>query len=240
MSSDAGRCLNENKQFQRISPAIDHPFSDSAPSIPVPFASSAYGSLAAFGASPKPGTIKWYGTSGNSFVAVVEFGPRVRAHAITAGGESGHLNSPHFNDEALRYASGDLRNVALSRRTEGPHRAAVSSGTVAPDGVGGTGKRRRGTSPVWAGKSFLMTEGPYIAEAASLIGDPARANILAALVGGRALAATRWASPLGSRLRRRAATSPSSSRGASYSLPQPGGTVTSAWHPRPWPRCSRA
>ena len=98
-------------QFQRISPAIDHPFSDSAPSIPVPFASSAYGSLAAFGASPKPGTIKWYGTSGNSFVAVVEFGPRVRAHAITAGGESGHLDSPHFNDEALRYASGDLRNV---------------------------------------------------------------------------------------------------------------------------------
>ena len=101
----------EVNRFQRISPAIVHPFSDSAPSIPVPFASSAYGSLAAFGASPKPGTVKWYGTSGNSFVAVVEFGPRVRAHAVTAGGESGHLGSPHFNDEALRYASGDLRNV---------------------------------------------------------------------------------------------------------------------------------
>jgi len=101
----------EVNRFQRISSAIDQPFSDSAPSIPVPFASSAYGSLAAFGASPKPGTVKWYGTSGNSFVAVVEFGPRVRAHAVTAGGESGHLGSPHFNDEALRYASGDLRNV---------------------------------------------------------------------------------------------------------------------------------
>src|SRR5690348_7698017 len=101
----------EVNRFQRISSAIDHPFSDSAPSIPVPFASSAYGSLAAFGASPKPGTVKWYGTSGNSFVAVVEFGPRVRAHAVTAGGESGHPDSAHFNDEALRYASGDLRNV---------------------------------------------------------------------------------------------------------------------------------
>jgi acyl-homoserine-lactone acylase len=98
-------------RFQRISPAIVHPFSDSAPSIPVPFASSAYGSLAAFGASPKSGTVKWYGTSGNSFVAVVEFGPRVRAHAVTAGGESGNPDSPHFNDEALRYASGDLRSV---------------------------------------------------------------------------------------------------------------------------------
>jgi acyl-homoserine-lactone acylase len=101
----------EVNRFQRISPEIVQPFSDSAPSIPVPFASSAYGSLAAFGASPKPGTVKWYGTSGNSFVAVVEFGPRVRAHAVTAGGESGHPESKHFNDEALRYASGDLREV---------------------------------------------------------------------------------------------------------------------------------
>ena len=101
----------EVNRFQRISPAIVHPFNDSAPSIPVPFASSAYGSLAAFGASPKPGTKKWYGTSGNSFVAVVEFGPRIRARAVTAGGESGHPDSPHFNDEAGRYASGALREV---------------------------------------------------------------------------------------------------------------------------------
>ena len=101
----------EVNRFQRISPLIDPPYSDTSPSIPVPFASSAYGSLAAFGASPKPGTVKWYGTSGNSFVAVVEFGPRVRAHAVTAGGESGHPESPHFDDEALRYASGALRNV---------------------------------------------------------------------------------------------------------------------------------
>ena len=101
----------EINRFQRISPAIDHPFSDAAPSIPVPFASSAYGTLAAFGSAPKPGTRKWYGTSGNSFVAVVEFGKRVRARAVTAGGESGNPSSPHFNDEAERYASGSLREV---------------------------------------------------------------------------------------------------------------------------------
>ncbi len=35
-----------------------------------------------------------------------------------------------------------------------------------------------------------MTDGPYIAEPASLIGDPARANMLTALAGGRALTAT--------------------------------------------------
>ena len=99
-------------RFQRIDPAIDARFDDSAPSIPVGFTSNKWGSLASFGASQKPGTKKWYGTNGNSFVAVVEFtrnGPRSRA--ITAGGESGHPNSPHFNDEAQRYASGDLRPV---------------------------------------------------------------------------------------------------------------------------------
>jgi acyl-homoserine-lactone acylase len=101
----------EINRFQRISPAIDPPFSDSAPSVPIPFAWSVYGSLASSSSGPKPGTRKWYGTAGNSFVAVVEFGPRVRAKAVTAGGESGDRASPHFNDEALRYASGALRDV---------------------------------------------------------------------------------------------------------------------------------
>jgi acyl-homoserine-lactone acylase len=102
----------EVNRFQRISPAIDPPFDDQAPSIPVGFTSNKWGSLASFGATQKPGTKKWYGTNGNSFVAVVEFGPSgVRARAVTAGGESGHPNSPHFRDEAQRYASGNLREV---------------------------------------------------------------------------------------------------------------------------------
>ena len=101
----------EINRFQRISGAINHPFSDAAPSIPVPFSSGRWGSLASFGAAPKPGTKRWYGTGGNSFVAVVEFGPRVRARAVTAGGESGDPRSPHFNDQAARYASGALREV---------------------------------------------------------------------------------------------------------------------------------
>ena len=101
----------EVNRFQRIAPRIDHPFSDAAPSISVPFASGLWGSLASFGAAPKPGTRRWYGTSGNSFVAVVEFGPRVRAKAVTAGGESGDPRSRHFNDQAQRYAAGALRDV---------------------------------------------------------------------------------------------------------------------------------
>ena len=102
----------EVNRFQRISPAIEGVFDDSKPSIPVGFTSNKWGSLASFGASQKPGTKKWYGTNGNSFVAVVEFKPNgVRAHAVTAGGESGHPQSPHFADEAVRYATGNLREV---------------------------------------------------------------------------------------------------------------------------------
>ena len=80
-------------------------------SIPVAFASAQWGSLASFGAKAWPGTKRYYGTSGNSFVAVVEFGPRVRAMAVTAGGESGDPRSPHFADQAERYATGNLRPV---------------------------------------------------------------------------------------------------------------------------------
>jgi len=98
-------------RFQRLTGDIVQPFNDSAPSIPVGFTSSVWGSLASFGARSYPGTKKWYGTSGNSFVAVVEFGEKVRARAVTAGGESGNPASPHFNDEAQRYSTGNLREV---------------------------------------------------------------------------------------------------------------------------------
>ena len=98
-------------RFQRLDDAIEPHFDDAKPSIPVPFTSAQWGSLASFGAHSYPNTKRYYGTSGNSFVAVVEFGPRLSAWAVTAGGESGNPASPHFNDQAKRYASGDLRPV---------------------------------------------------------------------------------------------------------------------------------
>ncbi|HJS90695.1 MAG TPA: penicillin acylase family protein [Steroidobacteraceae bacterium] len=102
-------------RFQRINDDIQPSFDDSKPSIPVPFTYSVWGSLASFEARPYPNTRKWYGDDGNSFIAVVEFGPRVRAWAITAGGESGHPGSPHFDDEASAYAMGALRTVYYYR-----------------------------------------------------------------------------------------------------------------------------
>ena len=98
-------------RFQRLTDDLVHPFNDSGPSIPVGFTSATWGSLASFAARPYKGSKKIYGTSGNSFVAVVEFGKTVRAKAVTAGGESGNPSSPHFNDQAKRYSTGDLREV---------------------------------------------------------------------------------------------------------------------------------
>jgi acyl-homoserine lactone acylase PvdQ len=101
----------EINRFQRLNDDITPHFTDAGASIPVPFASATWGSLASFGAMQYPGTKRWYGTSGNSFVAVVEFGEKVRARAVTAGGDSGAPGSKHFDDQAERYASGNLREV---------------------------------------------------------------------------------------------------------------------------------
>ena len=101
----------EINRFQRLSDDIQAHYSDARPSTPVGFTASRWGSLASIAGPPAPGAKRRYGERGNSFVAVVEFGPRVRALAVTAGGESGDPASAHFDDEAERYATGALRPV---------------------------------------------------------------------------------------------------------------------------------
>jgi len=108
-------------RYQRVNGDIVQKFDDAKPSIPVAFTSSRWGSLASFGARTYPGTKKMYGTSGNSFVAVVEFGDRVKAKAVTAGGESGNPASPHFGDQAVRYSTGNLRDVYFYRADVDQH-----------------------------------------------------------------------------------------------------------------------
>ncbi len=131
LTADFGRWQvpwGEINRFQRISPDIRSPaFDDRAPSVAVPFAEGHFGSLASVRSGPKAGTKKWYGDYGNSFVAVVQFGPRVRARALSAGGQSGNPASPHFNDQAGRYPAGQLRDVYfypddLSRHTARTYR----------------------------------------------------------------------------------------------------------------------
>ncbi len=105
----------EINRFQRLTGDIVQPFDDAAPSTPVAFASGRWGSLAAFGTRTPEGMKRRYGRGGNSFVAVVAFGDRLEARAITAGGASGDASSPHFDDQIERYATGDLRPVHFYR-----------------------------------------------------------------------------------------------------------------------------
>jgi acyl-homoserine-lactone acylase len=101
----------EINRFQRITGDIVQPFDDNKPSVPVAFTSARWGSLAAYGQRTFNDSKKNYGTRGNSFVAVVNFGKKITAKAITAGGQSGDVNSPHFADQVADYSDGVLRDV---------------------------------------------------------------------------------------------------------------------------------
>ena len=105
----------EVNRFQRISGEIEPRFDDAKASLPVGMNSSMWGSLAAYGSRPYPNTKKWYGNVGNSFVAVVEFGEKVKAKSLLAGGQSGDAESPHFSDQAEMYVQGKFKDVSFYR-----------------------------------------------------------------------------------------------------------------------------
>ncbi|MCZ2101185.1 MAG: penicillin acylase family protein [Chitinophagales bacterium] len=101
----------EINRFQRISTDMDNRFDDTLPSIPVGFGSSAWGTLPSFVSRRYSGTQKRYGYGGNSFVCAVEFGKKIKAKALLAGGQSGDESSPHFFDQGASYAQGKFRDV---------------------------------------------------------------------------------------------------------------------------------
>ncbi|RMG18279.1 MAG: acylase, partial [Bacteroidetes bacterium] len=102
-------------RFQRLSGDIDLKFDDNQPSIPVGMASGTWGALAAYGMRSAQKTRRIYGTRGNSFVAVVEFGEKLKAKSLLAGGQSGDPRSPHFYDQAQPYADARFKEVAFYR-----------------------------------------------------------------------------------------------------------------------------
>jgi acyl-homoserine-lactone acylase len=102
-------------RFQRLSGEIGATFDDSKPSLPVAFASANWGSLAAYGQTGARTTKKYYGNRGNSFVAAVEFGARVRAKSVLAGGVNNDPASPYFFNQGERYATGAFKDVSFYR-----------------------------------------------------------------------------------------------------------------------------
>ncbi|MCB0856457.1 MAG: penicillin acylase family protein, partial [Bacteroidetes bacterium] len=105
----------EINRFQRLNGDIDLTFDDNKTSIPVGMASGAWGALAAYGMRGNHDNKRIYGTRENSFVAVVEFGEKVKAKSLLAGGQSGDPASPHFYDQAQAYADMKFKDVAYYR-----------------------------------------------------------------------------------------------------------------------------
>jgi acyl-homoserine lactone acylase PvdQ len=98
-------------RFQRVSNDVPQRYSDEQESAPIAFASALWGMLPAYNSNYFSGTKKRYGTSGNSFVCAVEFGKRLKAKSLLAGGVSGDVKSPHFNDQLLMYTKGQFKDV---------------------------------------------------------------------------------------------------------------------------------
>jgi acyl-homoserine-lactone acylase len=97
-------------RYQRLTGNIQETYDDSMPSIPTGLAPSAFGSLPSFG-SQVFNTKKRYGTGGNSFVCVVEFGRKVKARSIATGGQSSDPTSKHFTDQAENFLTGRFKEV---------------------------------------------------------------------------------------------------------------------------------
>lgn len=102
-------------RFQRISADIDSPFDDAKESIAVAFVSSIWGMLPSYTSRSFTNTKKRYGIHGNSFICAVEFGKKVKAKSLLAGGQSGNQNSPHFFDQATMYSKGIFKEVLFYR-----------------------------------------------------------------------------------------------------------------------------
>lgn len=98
-------------RFQRNKESNNIDFNDSKWSLPVGLASSAWGSLPSFNGRRFTNTNKRYGVNGNSFVAAVEFGKKLKAKTIVTGGESFDPSSKHFTDQAEGYINGHLKDI---------------------------------------------------------------------------------------------------------------------------------
>jgi len=95
-------------RYQRPADGV---FDDAKPSMAVGLAASSFGSIPSFSTRRYPNTNKRYGFNGNSFIACVEFGKKIKAKTVITGGQSFNPQSPHYLDQAEMYINGNFKDV---------------------------------------------------------------------------------------------------------------------------------
>jgi acyl-homoserine lactone acylase PvdQ len=98
-------------RFQRNEKSTNSDFNDKEWSLPVGLASATWGSLPSFNGRRFANTNKRYGVSGNSFIAAVEFGKKLKAKTIMTGGESFDPSSSNFTDQAEGFINGQFKDI---------------------------------------------------------------------------------------------------------------------------------
>jgi len=101
----------EINRYQRLTGKLQEMYNDTLPSIPARFAAATWGALPSYVSRQMNGSARRYGFSGNSFICAVEFGEKVSAKSLLAGGNSNNPSSKHFSDQAAMYASGEFKPV---------------------------------------------------------------------------------------------------------------------------------
>ncbi len=98
-------------RYQRLTGGLQETYDDNKPSLPVGMVASTYGCLPSYVSTYMNGTQKRYGYNGNSFICAVEFGKKIKAKSLLAGGQSGDPASKHFGDQAEMYTKGIFKEV---------------------------------------------------------------------------------------------------------------------------------
>jgi acyl-homoserine-lactone acylase len=106
----------EINRMQRVhTSGREERYSDARPSWPVPGAPGTVGIVFNFYTTRPPGQKKLYGRMGNSYIAVVEFGKKIRAGSLLVFGQSADPASPHFADQAPLYSGQRFKTVHYYR-----------------------------------------------------------------------------------------------------------------------------
>lgn len=97
--------------YQRINAARDEVHSDDLPYYPMPWASATWGMLPSFDSRYVNKSEVRYGTHGNSFVCAVEFGKKLKARSLLAGGSCAEPGTGHYDDQVEMYRTGTFKDV---------------------------------------------------------------------------------------------------------------------------------